>query len=87
MVGNSSSGLYEAPSLHTPTLDIGTRQQGRCAVECVQHAPERNRRDRAYDQSMLRHPAAGLFQSLWGRQRQPVALPMRFWRSKTRGNC
>ena len=29
VVGNSSSGLYEAPSLHTPTLDIGIRQQGR----------------------------------------------------------
>ena len=29
VVGNSSSGLYEAPSLGTPTVDIGIRQKGR----------------------------------------------------------
>lgn len=29
VVGNSSSGLYEAPALGTPTLDVGIRQQGR----------------------------------------------------------
>ena len=35
VVGNSSSGLYEAPSLGTPTVDIGIRQKGRpraCSV-------------------------------------------------------
>jgi UDP-hydrolysing UDP-N-acetyl-D-glucosamine 2-epimerase len=37
VVGNSSSGLYEAPSLHTPTLDIGMRQQGRLRGPSVQH--------------------------------------------------
>ena len=35
MVGNSSSGLYEAPSLGTPTVDIGDRQQGRLKAESV----------------------------------------------------
>lgn len=29
VVGNSSSGLVEAPSFHIPTLNIGNRQQGR----------------------------------------------------------
>ena len=39
VVGNSSSGLYEAPSLGTPTLDIGIRQQGRLRGPSVRHAP------------------------------------------------
>lgn len=29
MIGNSSSGIIEAPSLRTPTIDIGSRQMGR----------------------------------------------------------
>ena len=29
MVGNSSSGLVEAPSFHLPVVNIGTRQRGR----------------------------------------------------------
>jgi UDP-hydrolysing UDP-N-acetyl-D-glucosamine 2-epimerase len=37
VVGNSSSGLYEAPSLRTPTLDIGMRQQGRLRGASVHH--------------------------------------------------
>jgi len=35
VVGNSSSGLYEAPYLGTPTVDIGTRQEGRAAPTSV----------------------------------------------------
>jgi UDP-N-acetylglucosamine 2-epimerase (non-hydrolysing) len=35
VVGNSSSGLYEAPSFGTPTVDIGDRQQGRLKAESV----------------------------------------------------
>jgi UDP-hydrolysing UDP-N-acetyl-D-glucosamine 2-epimerase len=42
VVGNSSSGLYEAPSLGVPTVDIGDRQRGRLAAASVLHcAPER----------------------------------------------
>ena len=35
MVGNSSSGLVEAPSFRTPTVNIGKRQQGRLRAKSV----------------------------------------------------
>ena len=35
VIGNSSSGLYEAPSLQTPSVNIGIRQQGRLKAESV----------------------------------------------------
>jgi UDP-N-acetylglucosamine 2-epimerase (non-hydrolysing)/GDP/UDP-N,N'-diacetylbacillosamine 2-epimerase (hydrolysing) len=35
MVGNSSSGLYEAPSLKVPTVNIGSRQSGRLKATSV----------------------------------------------------
>jgi UDP-hydrolysing UDP-N-acetyl-D-glucosamine 2-epimerase len=35
VVGNSSSGLYEAPSLHKPTVNIGDRQRGRLRAKSV----------------------------------------------------
>lgn len=35
VVGNSSSGLYEAPTLHVPTVNIGDRQKGRPLAESV----------------------------------------------------
>lgn len=42
IVGNSSSGLYEAPSLNIPSVDIGDRQKGRQRAASVFHAaPER----------------------------------------------
>jgi UDP-hydrolysing UDP-N-acetyl-D-glucosamine 2-epimerase len=37
VVGNSSSGLYEAPSFGIATVDIGTRQKGRLAGDSVVH--------------------------------------------------
>lgn len=37
VVGNSSSGIYEAPSLGTPTVDIGLRQMGRPRATSVIH--------------------------------------------------
>lgn len=41
VVGNSSSGVVEAPSFHIPTLDIGDRQKGRIAADSVFHcAPD-----------------------------------------------
>ena len=35
VVGNSSSGLYEAPSFNKPTVNIGDRQKGRLQAESV----------------------------------------------------
>lgn len=41
VIGNSSSGLIEAPALGTPTVDIGERQQGRLRAPSVIHcAPD-----------------------------------------------
>ncbi len=35
VMGNSSSGLYEAPSMHIPTVNIGDRQKGRLKADSV----------------------------------------------------
>lgn len=37
VVGNSSSGIYEVPSFHRPTVDIGDRQKGRLFASSVIH--------------------------------------------------
>ena len=37
VVGNSSSGIVEAPSFGVPTLDIGDRQKGRMSAASVWH--------------------------------------------------
>lgn len=39
MVGNSSSGLYEAPSFAVPTVNIGDRQKGRLQPSSVLNCP------------------------------------------------
>lgn len=40
VVGNSSSGIIEAPSMRIATLNIGKRQQGRTAAESVLHVDD-----------------------------------------------
>lgn len=35
VVGNSSSGIIEVPSFHTPTINIGDRQKGRIQAQSV----------------------------------------------------
>jgi GDP/UDP-N,N'-diacetylbacillosamine 2-epimerase (hydrolysing) len=35
VIGNSSSGILEAPSFHIPTINIGERQSGRIAADSV----------------------------------------------------
>ncbi|AZN38515.1 UDP-N-acetylglucosamine 2-epimerase [Paenibacillus albus] len=40
VIGNSSSGIYEAPVFHTPTVNIGTRQTGRLMGSSVIHCGE-----------------------------------------------
>jgi GDP/UDP-N,N'-diacetylbacillosamine 2-epimerase (hydrolysing) len=37
VVGNSSSGIIEAPSMGTPTVDVGSRQRGRMRANSVIH--------------------------------------------------
>lgn len=37
VIGNSSSGIVEAPSAGAPTVDIGIRQRGRLAADSVIH--------------------------------------------------
>ena len=37
VLGNSSSGILEAPSLHTPTVNIGFRQSGRACDPSIIH--------------------------------------------------
>lgn len=37
IIGNSSSGIIEAPAFGVPTVNIGTRQQGRLAAHSVLH--------------------------------------------------
>lgn len=40
VVGNSSSGLLEAPAIGVPTVDIGSRQQGRLRAPSVIHCSD-----------------------------------------------
>ena len=39
VVGNSSSGIYEVPSLKKPTVNIGDRQKGRLMADSVINCP------------------------------------------------
>lgn len=39
VIGNSSSGLTEAPSFFLPAINIGNRQKNRLAAKSVQHVP------------------------------------------------
>jgi GDP/UDP-N,N'-diacetylbacillosamine 2-epimerase (hydrolysing) len=54
VVGNSSSGLLEAPILGVPTVDVGTRQKGRVSPPSVRHVE-------SYDSDDL---ASNILQSL-----------------------
>ena len=56
VIGNSSSGLYEAPSLNTPSLDIGIRQQGRLRGPSVTHTENDAARIRDAILSLLTDP-------------------------------
>ncbi len=43
VLGNSSSGIIEAPALHVPTVDIGDRQKGRSCSRSVIHCGDDSR--------------------------------------------
>jgi UDP-N-acetylglucosamine 2-epimerase (non-hydrolysing) len=38
VIGNSSSGIIEAPSFHVPTINVGNRQKGRASAASVIHS-------------------------------------------------
>lgn len=55
IVGNSSSGLYEAPSFGIPTVNIGDRQKGRLrAASVIDCAPDRQAIRAAIDNALAR---------------------------------
>jgi GDP/UDP-N,N'-diacetylbacillosamine 2-epimerase (hydrolysing) len=39
LIGNSSAGIYEAPVLDTPVINIGTRQDGRLQASIIYNSP------------------------------------------------
>lgn len=59
VVGNSSSGLYEAPSFGVPTVNIGRRQDGRLRAASVIDVPtERNAIGLAIETALSRPKAS-----------------------------
>jgi len=53
VVGNSSSGLYEAPSFGKPTVNIGDRQKGRLhATSVIDCAPKADAIEKAIHQAL-----------------------------------
>ena len=53
MLGNSSSGMTEAPAMHIPTVNIGDRQKGRMRSESIIDCPpERHAIRAAIEQAM-----------------------------------
>ena len=71
VVGNSSSGLIEAPSLHTGTINIGARQDGRMKAESVIDCePNRENIDKA-----LARLYSDEFQALLSRVHNPYGKP------------
>ncbi|MGH7717232.1 MAG: UDP-N-acetylglucosamine 2-epimerase, partial [Gemmatimonadaceae bacterium] len=39
VLGNSSSGIIEAPALGVPAIDVGDRQRGRASLSAVRRVP------------------------------------------------
>lgn len=67
LLGNSSSGIIEAPSLHTPTLNIGNRQKGRVAADSVVHVSNDSQHIQAAVEQILSHEMeASAFASPYG---------------------
>ena len=67
IVGNSSSGIIEAPSLNTGTVNIGSRQRGRVkaptVIDCDQNVDS------------IRSSIARLFTTKYKRQLENVVNP------------
>ena len=63
VIGNSSSGIIEAPSLKTPTVDIGNRQKGRTAAKSVIHCKTSQREITSAIMKALKIKKASLFKN------------------------
>ena len=55
LIGNSSSGIIEAASFHTPVIDVGNRQKGRERSSNVRHA--------SFDPSSIRSAIAAVWRN------------------------
>lgn len=71
VVGNSSSGLVEAPALGTPTVNIGDRQRGRLRADSVIDCPE----DRAAIIAAIHRASAPHFRAEIDPARNPYGVP------------
>lgn len=71
VVGNSSSGLLEAPAVGVPTVDIGCRQQGRLRAPSVIHCGE----DEADIRRALEQAATPAHRALAARRDTPYGRP------------
>lgn len=67
VVGNSSSGLIEAPALGVPTLNVGDRQKGRLHGDSVIHVPiEANEIVQGLNKINLMHKSKTPIKSVYG---------------------
>ena len=71
VVGNSSSGILEAPAMGIPTVDIGPRQQGRLRAPSVIHCSE----DVAEIRAALRRAITPEFRAIAARRESPYGKP------------
>lgn len=69
VVGNSSSGILEAPSFHIPTLNIGSRQDGRIAATSVYNCST----DKESISAALEHILTPEFRAIASKARNPYA--------------
>ncbi|WP_372340441.1 UDP-N-acetylglucosamine 2-epimerase [Parvularcula sp. IMCC14364] len=60
IIGNSSTGVREAPFLGIPSLDVGTRQTNRCASESIHQVAAKNR-----------NSIRGFLRDHWGKRFSP----------------
>lgn len=67
VMGNSSSGIIEAPSFGIPTIDIGDRQKGRISADSVIHCGN----EEAEIEEALQKAMSPEFRSLIGEQKNP----------------
>lgn len=69
VVGNSSSGIVETPSFHIPTLNIGSRQDGRIAATSVYNCAT----DKASISAGLGHVLSPEFRAIASKAQNPYA--------------